>query len=306
MAGKSLKILILFLVLLVASCRTLPEGPYPDIIDWLPVESDVILRMEVPENTALVNMIIQNAGLDPEELSKIMDRTALVAVGLELEGFGTGNTIEAIPLHLASIGVWPKNLLGTALGKEWKKSVLGKHRWNGPGGLELKALSNNELLLSRGKTDVMLERLESGEVNPRIQRAADLHHGADLAIWVTDPEVILYSLPMLPASNPDGTEVIELIGLALKKVDSQHYALFLSIYPSDARLSGSLAFALRLGFSARFGMSSDPDERALMTDLHVEIGTGEVKVLLPSMSLEMLDNFLGEMKLFPEAEENES
>lgn len=306
MTGKYLRKLVpilILVVLIISSCRSLPEGPFPDIVDWLPEESDLVLRMAVPGNEALLDMVVRNVGLDPENLTKVRDRTALVAVGLELDGMDVEGSFESFPIHLAAIGIWPKNLLGSALGREWKKSPFGRHQWNGPGGLELKAISNDEILLSRGKVDIILDRLENGAVNRRIHRAFELQNGADLAIWITDPDIILESIPVLPSENPDGTRVIEMLGLALKKVDDQNYALFLSIYPTDERLSGSLAFALRLGFSARFGMSSDPEERALLTDLHVEIGSGEVKVLLPSMSIDMLDGFLKEMKLFPEVEQ---
>lgn len=302
MTGKTLKRLLPILVLLVSSCRSLPEGPFPDIVDWLPEDSDLVLRMVVPGNEDLLEMVVENIGLDPGKLTKVRDRTALVAVGLELDDMDI-ERFETIPIHLAAIGIWPKNLLGSALGREWKKSVLESYRWNGPEGLELKVLSNDEILLSRGKVDVILDRLDEGAINRRIHRAFELKNGADLAIWITDPDIILDSIPVLPSENPDGTPVIEMLGLALKKTDDQNYALFLSIYPTDERLSGSLAFALRLGFSARFGMSADPEERALLTDLHVEIGTGEVKVLLPSMGLGMLDSFLKEMNLFPEVEE---
>lgn len=302
-AGKYLRILVLVLIVLISSCRTLPEGPFPDIVDWLPEESDLILRMVVPGNEELLNLILENVGLDPGKLSAVQERTALVAVGLELDEMNIEGTFNSIPIHLASIGIWPKNLLGAGLGREWKRSVIDKHRWNGPEGLELKSLSKDEIILSRGKSDIMLDRLENGDTNRRLRRAYELKNGADLAVWIMDPDIILDSMPMLPAVNPDGSPVIEMLGLALRKVDEQNYSMFLSVYPADDRLSGSLAFALRLGFSARFGMSTNPEERALLSDLHVEIGTGEVKVLLPSMEISMLDSFLREMNLFPEVEQ---
>ena len=294
---KTLLPFIFLLILLVSSCRTLPEGPYPDIVDWLPTESDIIIRMEVPGNEDLLNLIIANAGLDPEKLSNVIDRTVLVAVGLEFDEVQDSNPIDALPIHLASIGIWPKNLMGSALGRDWKKSGLGRHRWTGPGNLELTALSNNEIILSRGKTDILLERLETGDKNPWIQRADNLQNGADLAVWITDPDIILGVIPMLPATNPDGTPIIDMIGLVLRKVDENKYALFLRIYPTDSRLSGSISFALRLGLSARFGMSPDPEERALLSELVVEVGTGEVTLMLPSLSMDMLDGFLKDLNI---------
>lgn len=303
---KILKILfpfIFLLILLVSSCRTLPEGPYPDIVDWLPMESDIFFRMEIPGNEELIDLLLTNAGLDPDKLSNVLERTALVAVGLELDETRDQNPFDVLPIHLASIGVWSKNLLGTALGRDWKKSGLGRHRWTGPGNLELTALSNSEIILSHGKIDVMLERLESGDRNPRIQRAYDLKNGADLAVWVTEPDFILRAVPILPAANPDGTPVIDMIGLALRKVDEHKYALFLRIYPTDSRLSGSLSFALRLGLSARFGLSPDPDERALLSGLVVEVGTGEVTLMLPSLSVDMLDGFLKELNILQVVEQ---
>ncbi len=294
---KTLLPFILLLILLVSSCRTLPEGPYPDIVDWLPTESDIIIRMEVPGNEDLLNLIIANAGLDPKKLSNVIDRTVLVAVGLEFDEAQDSNPIDTLPIHLASIGIWPRNLMGSALGRDWKKSGLGRHQWTGPGNLELTALSNNEIILSRGKTDVLLERLETGDKNPWIQRADNLQNGADLAVWITDPDIILGVIPMLPATNPDGTPVIDMIGLVLRKVDGNKYALFLRIYPTDSRLSGSISFALRLGLSARFGMSPDPEERALLSELVVEVGTGEVTLMLPSLSMDMLDGFLKDLNI---------
>jgi hypothetical protein len=299
---RTLRILIPALALLASSCRTIPQGPYRDIVNWLPEESDIILRMVVQDNMDLVDFLVAQVGLDPEEFETVRDRTALLALGLELSGDDAPVPLGELPLHLASIGIWPKNFLGAGLGKEWKRSGLSRYRWNGPDNLELAALSNDEIILSRGKIDEMLIRLENDTRNQRIRRALDLRNDAALAIWITDPGIILDSLPMLPATDPEGSPLIDIIGLALRRRDDGDFSLFFNIYPSDERLSGSLALALRLGFSSRFGLSPDPEERKLLSQLSVEISTGEVKVLLPSVSMDMLKGFLDDMNLFPESD----
>ncbi len=307
---KILKILIPVLVILISSCRTIPEGPYPDIVDWLPLESDIILRMEIPGNEDLADFLISYMGLNPEDFSDMKDRTALLAVGIELGDSLPGDTedegslnsfqMKNLPVHMASIGIWPKNLLGAGLGKDWKRSGLSRYSWSGPDNLEITALSNNEIILSRGKTDVMLERLETKASNPILQRALDLRNGAALAIWITNPDIVLEAMPMMPAKKSDGSPLIDIIGLALRRRDDGNFALLFNIYPSDSRLSGALALALRLGFSSRFGMSPNPEERALLSELSVEISTGEVSVLLPSVSMDILGGFLSGFHLIPE------
>ncbi|MCK5734948.1 MAG: hypothetical protein KAH21_00665, partial [Spirochaetaceae bacterium] len=300
-----LKILILIAAVLLSSCRTIPEGPYRDIVNWLPEDSDIIIRMVVPENIELVDFLIAQVGLDPRDFETIKNRTALLAMGMELGDSGDIVHMASLPIHLASIGIWPKNFMGSGLGKEWKKSGLSRYRWTGPDNLELLALSNDEIILSRGKIDEMLERLEEGSSNSRIKRAIDLRNDAALAIWITSPEFVLDSIPMLPASNPDGSPLIDIIGLALRKRDDGNFSLYFSIYPTDERLTGSLALAMRLGFSSRFGLSPDPEERALLSQLSVEVSTGEVRMLLSSVSLELLDSFLEGINLFPEGLESE-
>ena len=304
---RFLLILLLFLyaVLFLSSCISLPEGPYPDIINWLPEDSDLIIRLDVRGNPELTSYIINYAGLDDESVSKVKKRTALVALGIEFDKELSGvltdkEELKMIPFHLAAIGDWPRNFLGGALGKEWKKSSLNRYRWQGPDNLELMALSSTELILSRGKIDKMLERLNKGTISRKIQRAYDIKNGADLAIWVTDPSFIIKAVPMLPDVNPDGTPVIDLISIALRHVEESKYVLAFTLYPSDERLSGSLALALRLALSAKFGLSPKPEERELLSEMLVEIGKGDVRLVLPSVEFSVLTSFLDDLKLFPE------
>jgi len=297
---KKFRIILPLLAVLFSSCRTIPEGPYPDIVNWLPEDSDIILRMVVQENMDLVDFLVAQIGMDPNEFEAVKDRTALLALGIELEDGGEPVSANELPIHLASIGIWPKNFLGAGLGKDWKRSGLSRYRWTGPDNLDLMALSNDEIILSRGKIDDMLNRLEHGTRNMRIRRALDLRNEAALAIWITNPDLVLGSIPMLPSTNPDGSPLIDIIGLALRRRSDGDFSLFFNIYPTDERLSGSLALALRLGFSSRFGLSPDPEERALMSQLSVEISSGEVKVLLPSVSMDLLERFLSGMNLFPD------
>jgi hypothetical protein len=54
---KSAGLLMIALTAL-SSCRTLPEAPYPDILGWLPPESDIMIRLNVPGNEELADMLI--------------------------------------------------------------------------------------------------------------------------------------------------------------------------------------------------------------------------------------------------------
>ncbi len=108
---KLLRILIPVLAVLVSSCRTIPLGPYPDIVNWLPEDSDIIIRMEVPGNNDLVDFLAVQVGLNPEDFETVKDRTALLALGIELSDDGTISSPSTLPIHLASIGIWPKNFL---------------------------------------------------------------------------------------------------------------------------------------------------------------------------------------------------
>jgi hypothetical protein len=299
---KLLRLLYLLGVLGLVSCKTLPTGPFPDIVDWLPPESDIICRLVVPGNEALINMIVQKSGQNPEKVAKITKRTVLVAAGIELGSADGARTLENTPIHLAVVGSWPKNLIGSALGRDWKKSLLHSYRYNGPDGLELTVLSGNELILSKGKSDIILDRIKNGDRSEVMRRGIELKEGSDLALWVTDPTPIINSVSFLPASNSNGSPVITMIGLALSRRDDGDYSLIFSLYPTEDRLSGSLALAVRLALSARFGLSPDPEERALLSELLVEIGSGEVRIILPQVSLEVLGGFLDKLDLLPGTE----
>jgi hypothetical protein len=68
----------------------------------------------------LADMLISRAGLDVEDIPRIRERMAVLAIGLEIGKNGTDP--QDLSIHLATIGIWPKKLLGSALGKDWKRT----------------------------------------------------------------------------------------------------------------------------------------------------------------------------------------
>jgi hypothetical protein len=63
-----------------------------------------------------------------------------------------------------------------------------------------------------------------------------------------------------------------------------------------------LAFALRLGLAARFGMSDDPMDRRILSEMTVEAGAGSIRIAFDSLDLEMIDRLLNDLKIFPEVD----
>ena len=259
------------------SCLTLPEEPYPDILDWLPPESNLVLRFSVPGNQALADLLLKSLGMDPVGMADILGRTALLAVGMETDG--AWNSFDALPVHLVAVGAWPRGLIGGALGEQWSRSR--PYRWEGSRELTLAALSREEILLSRGRLDEMIERRNrKAAVAPSVAERDDFP-GIDLVVRITDPRLIDTLAPVLVGS-------IDRMDLGLKRREGERYSAFLSLYPADERFTESLALAIRIALSARFGMSPNPQERNLLSEMSLDIGPGEIRVDLPPMTMDLL------------------
>ena len=294
--GRSAPIALLaagMLLLLMVGCRSSPEEGYPDILGWLPEESSLLMRLQVPGNEELADLILAGTGVNPVELEQVRKRASLVVAGIEADR-------ESPALHLVTVGNWPRGLMGSALGKEWKK--VSRHRWEGPGGIEIALPGPQTLVLSTSRTDTVLERAESGE--RRTFSGADTSGLSDLGpislpdmeVWILDPLAFAETSPLMSAmAGAAGT--VKMISLSLKRLTTGDYDLTMRAEPSEERYSRGLALALRLGLTARFGMSPLEEERNLMRSLSVVLQDGAVEVSVPSVSLRVIGNFLDELGL---------
>ena len=290
-SGKAGSLAVAAVLILVTSCRTLPENPDPGIVNWLPEGTDVVFLLSVPDNRELAGMLASLAGLDGAESEKVLERTAMVAFGMEA---------DSRAVHAAAVGLWPQGVMGGALGPEWSRSPDGRHRWDGPGGLEMAVVTKREILLSSGRVAEMTDRRATGERTAGISRSEDVVRGADLTVWILDPVWLASAVPTLPLTDRGGNPLLSSAALTLRRRDDVSYDLSAHVYTVEEELSRSLALLLRLALSARFGMSPDPADRELLSRTEVDSGPGEVRIFMPDLSLEFLRKFSEGVKFVPE------
>ena len=287
----------LLLLFSIASCRTLPESPRPEILDWLPSSSSLVMRLEVPGNRALADLFLSSAGdafgffagtntegaagavagdADNSELKAVLDRTALLALGIEYsDDFSLfGSSV----IHLAALGRWPRAFIGTSLPESWRK--VKPYQWEGERGTALAAVSREEILFSAGRLDEMMQRRERGGAMPAVPKS-------DLMIRITDARLIDYLAPVIAGR-------IEGIELSLMRAEKTAYSASVNLYPADARLAGPLALAVRIALSSRFGRSPRAEERNLLSGTAVDIdaASGVVRADLPPMGLDIIGRIL--------------
>ena len=287
----------LLLLLSLASCSTLPEAPYLEILGRLPSDSSLVMRFEVPGNRALADLFLSALGTaargaDDDAVQAVLDRTALLAVGIEYsDALGISDNFSPFSgraIHLAALGRWPRAFIGAALPASWRKVEAG--RWEDDGGTALAAVSREEILISAGRLDEMMRRRERGA------RAAPLSGGmpmvpkSDLMIRIVDTGLIDALIPLLSGR----IEGIELVLKAVRESpenEADAYSASVSLYPSDARLVGPLVLALRIAVASRFGLSPYAEERDLLSGVSVDAVSGLIWADFPAMSLGVLGRF---------------
>ncbi len=273
-------------VLLIGSCRSMPVASFPEIVNWLPEESNLLLRIEVVGNEELAELLISLAGMNPEEFQPVIRRTALLAFGAEITK-DVDNLLYA-PIHATAIGLWPRGLLGGILGSEWSQSRNERFVWEGPNYMKLAAPSNEEIIISRTRMDMLLRnRRSSTGLSGRWPR---MPRNADLAVLVDDTELVNRLIPFA-----DGR--VDGISAALRKKEFSRYEVKLDIFAAEESLAPSLALAIRLAASSRFGTSSIPEERDLIPRMKVETDSGVVTVNIEFISLAIIHSLLAEIDL---------
>ncbi|OQX29179.1 MAG: hypothetical protein B0D92_05090 [Spirochaeta sp. LUC14_002_19_P3] len=269
---------------LLASCRTMPQAPYPPLSDWLPPESSLILRFTVSGNQELAGALLTLLGFSPENIEPVLERTAQFAASMEtVDG---GINVSTMPVHAVALGLWPRGVLGGVLGRDWKRSAA--YEWQGPEGLSLAAPSNEIILLSRGRLSTLAANRNEGG-----QSWDKLPPQADFALLMDDARLIGGMFP--PAAG-----LVNALSLALNKVEGEGYKIILNFYPSNPELAGAFVPALRLALAARFGSSKLEEEKALLKKVKIEAAEDRVILSLPPVSLALLTSLAGGLPLFAE------
>ncbi len=277
-------------VLFLASCSTAKnpqELTERNLLGWLPPESDIVLQLHVPGNEALASLLLSGVGTGGAELDDALDRAALVAVGIEMKD-------DDAAFHLATLGSWPRGLIGSALGDEWKK--VSRFRWSNPDGLELTLPARDELILSAGKANLMISRAEENAVSKLVSSQTGPTGQPDLEIWFLNPEA--FAGDSLVGMLFDAGPGISNMTIALRRNIDGTYALRLGLRPENSSDTSRFALLMRLAVSARFGLSSVEEERALLRNMTLEPEAGEVVMSVPSVSLGVLESLLSEMGIF--------
>ena len=81
------------------------------------------MRLEIPGNRALADLFLASAagadvgGGDSSELKAVLDRTVLLAVGIEYSD--DFSLLGSSVIHLAALGRWPRAFIGASLPKSW-------------------------------------------------------------------------------------------------------------------------------------------------------------------------------------------
>jgi len=281
---------ILALILFVFSCRTLPEMSHSNIADSLPPESNIIMKIAISENEALLEALILRFGFEPEIFSNISKHIEHLAIGLEIDLQTRRKQGILLPFHIAAIGNWPRAFLGGALGDEWVKS--GRNRWLNSAGLEIIAISNKELLISSGKLDSMLFRTRIAAKNTRIRTVGLSSDNSDLAFWLLDTDIIHKILPVVPLMNHDGTAIVDLVGIVLNKMDNSSYSIEMIVPLADPKFAEPLALAIRIGFASQIGRKLDFINYEFLSGLSIEARESGVILKHNSIPTYVLENFL--------------
>ena len=188
----TIHILAVSILLIVASCRTLPPPPEYDIASLLPEECNLVIHINVPGNEELLSVVMDSIGLEPEKAEPVLKRTLIAAIGLEMDGAETD--FRKMPTHAAAVGIWPRGIMGNVLGKEWERVTLKRFLWKGPEGREVYAVSKGLVLMSQGRMDYMGYAVQAGGQGGGGNRDFSK---ADVAIQLKDADYISHLIPRL-------------------------------------------------------------------------------------------------------------
>lgn len=265
-------VLILFI-----SCRTMPVAPYPDVVHWIPVESDMLVHLVVSGNEDLTEILVSLTGLQPETVNPILERTAVFTAGLEMndEQFD----FSTIPIHVAAVGMWPRGVLGSVLGKDWTRRKRNEFVWDGPDGLGIAAPTHELILLSRGR----LDSLAAQQPQPPLMSAqrSELFTDADFSLLVSNPDLASRIIPQVAGK-------IDSFLLTINKDVNQDYSVYFQLTAAREELAPSLALALRIALSARLGKSSIAGEKELLGSLELEVSDERIHLRFPPVDFTLL------------------
>lgn len=274
-------ILFVLFILLITSCRTLPPQPEYDITELLPEECNLILKVNVLGNEELLTALMNSVAIEARQAKPILERTVTAAIGLELNS--PPAAFKDMPIHVAAVGIWPRGIMGNILGKEWKRVTLNRFLWQGPAGREVYAISNELVLMSQKRMDAM---------NAAVLNASGQGRVGEWKLPEADVAILIDDLDYIARLVPQAKGRIAYLSLALirdgNKDEANSYSVVLNLSPRVQKQAKAIVLGLRLALSARFGKSSIPEERALLSRTTVDVDEDIIRVEMKEVGLPIL------------------
>jgi len=176
---------ILIVFALYTGCSTAPKTmPASSLIDILPEEQTVYLKMDVRSNLDLMGQIFNQKGDFGGMIGEAMARTDAVLVALTIP------EDESREFSVVASGSYPKGIIESRLKKDktWKKEKKGFIHWkNEEMGLQMFFPEKNVIALSNGNIGRIADRISAGE---RYSLPRELRHEldiSDLVFFMPDP-----------------------------------------------------------------------------------------------------------------------
>jgi len=158
--------------------------PASSLIDILPEEQTVYLKMDVRSNLDLMGQIFNQKGDFGGMIGEAMARTDAVLVALTIP------EDESREFSVVASGSYPKGIIESRLKKDktWKKEKKGFIHWkNEEMGLQMFFPEKNVIALSNGNIGRIADRISAGE---RYSLPRELRHEldiSDLVFFMPDP-----------------------------------------------------------------------------------------------------------------------
>jgi hypothetical protein len=254
-------------LLLLASCATVPKRSPSEWLGVLPVDATMYVSFSVKGSADLVRKALKGAGADFQDVGSLMDRTdRLVAAVTLAKGAPTR-------FNVAALGSYPSGIIGMRLrgNKEWTETTTpsGKYWQWSKAGIQMGIPNDGILLASNGG----IERLLAQWASP-----VALTIPPDAAKDMLKADFVLY-MPELPGNL---TESAAQKGLSLPIQEvwlnatkgKDGYELSGTVNTTTEREAKVIALALRFGLVAWLRSQSLPDAADRLAPVTVQpLGT---------------------------------
>lgn len=179
---------IIFLTVLLGiytGCATAPkQKPASSLIDMLPEEQTVYLKLDVGSNEDVVESLLSGEGNMDAMIGEAMSRTEVVLISMKLSE-GSQRSFS-----LVASGRYPKGIIESRLRKEnaWKREKGEFGYWqNSELGLQIYFPEKNIIVLSNGAVESVFHRISEGELYSFPRELRHEFDISDLVFFMPDP-----------------------------------------------------------------------------------------------------------------------